>query len=120
MSKAWSGRLTAITVLAGAILAIGPSLASGADPGRWDFVGRSSIPLEYFQGITSSPDGDLFFDGINTDIANNFQANADQDPQGDASDGDDDGDGVADATDNCQYRANPDQLDRRRRQGQRL
>ena len=45
------------------------------------------------------------------DVANNFQADADQDGAGDACDGDDDGDGVADSSDSCQFRANVDQTD---------
>jgi hypothetical protein len=62
------------------------------------------------------PVGDEDFDQVTTgdncpSTANNFQANADQDAQGDACDGDDDGDAVVDAADNCQYRANADQLD---------
>ena len=45
------------------------------------------------------------------DVANNFQADADQDGAGDACDGDDDGDGVADSSDSCRFRANVDQTD---------
>jgi hypothetical protein len=54
--------------LACAVAALIPTAASAGDPGRWDLVDRSTIPLVYFQGVTSAPDGDLFFDGINTGL----------------------------------------------------
>ena len=54
--------------LASAVAALVPTAAAAADPGRWDLVDRSTIPLVYFQGVTSAPDGDLFFDGINTGL----------------------------------------------------
>jgi hypothetical protein len=38
--------------------------ASAADPGRWRLTGRSPIPLEYFQGMTSDPDRHVWFDGV--------------------------------------------------------
>ena len=54
--------------LACAAAALIPTPAAAGDPGRWDLVDRSTIPLVYFQGVTSAPDGDLFFDGINTGL----------------------------------------------------
>ena len=39
-----------------------PALA--ADPGQWVETGYSSVPLEYFQGVTSNQHRDLFFDGL--------------------------------------------------------
>jgi hypothetical protein len=39
-----------------------PALA--ADPGKWVETGYSSVPLEYFQGVTSNQHRDLFFDGL--------------------------------------------------------
>jgi hypothetical protein len=39
------------------------STAFGADPGRWRQTGASTIPIEYYQGITSDPAGNLFFAG---------------------------------------------------------
>ena len=54
--------------LASVVAALVPTPAAAADPGRWDLVDRSTIPLVYFQGVTSAPDGDLFFDGINTGL----------------------------------------------------
>jgi hypothetical protein len=52
--------------VAAALLAAAP--ASAADPGRWDVVDRASIPFVYFQGMTSAPNGDLFFDGISVGL----------------------------------------------------
>jgi hypothetical protein len=34
------------------------------DPGRWVETGFSPIPFEYYQGVTSDPAGDLYFDGF--------------------------------------------------------
>ena len=48
----------------GLACALVPAAAAAADPGRWTQTGRSSIPLEYYQGVTSDPGGDLFFDGV--------------------------------------------------------
>jgi hypothetical protein len=58
--RAWPGRaaLTAIVVLALA------APASAADPGRWRLAQADSVPLNYFQGLTHSAAGSLFFDGI--------------------------------------------------------
>src|SRR4051794_976134 len=38
--------------------------AHAADPGKWVETGRSSIPLYYYQGITSDPARNLYFDGV--------------------------------------------------------
>ena len=38
--------------------------AGAADPGRWVETGYDSVPLEYFQGLTSDPHRNLFFDGL--------------------------------------------------------
>ena len=59
------GRVAAI--LAGlAVLAAGfmPGTAGAADPGRWVETGYDPVPLEYFQGVTSDPQRNLFFDGL--------------------------------------------------------
>jgi len=56
--------ITVATILAA--LAAAPGLAEAADPGRWTLTGRSTVPLEYYQGVASDgPRGpSLFFDGI--------------------------------------------------------
>jgi hypothetical protein len=54
-------RLPVVTVALLAALAPG---ARAADPGRWRDAGRSVIPIQYFQGVTSNPRGSLWFDGI--------------------------------------------------------
>jgi hypothetical protein len=43
-------------------LAAAPAL--GADPGRWKETGRNSVPLYYYQGVTSDPAKNLYFDGV--------------------------------------------------------
>jgi hypothetical protein len=37
---------------------------SARDPGRWRFTGHSDVPLEYFQGVTSDLNRNLYFDGF--------------------------------------------------------
>jgi hypothetical protein len=44
------------------VLASAP--AHAADPGRWDETGRNSVPLYYYQGITSDTSKNLYFDGV--------------------------------------------------------
>jgi hypothetical protein len=53
-------RLRLPLVAAALLLAVAPS----ADAQRWRDAGRSVIPIDYFQGVTSNPAGDLWFDGI--------------------------------------------------------
>jgi hypothetical protein len=54
--------LAAVTLLVLLLLPATRGLA--ADPGRWVDRGHSVIPLEYFQGVTSGPKRELFFDGL--------------------------------------------------------
>lgn len=42
--------------------------ASAADPGRWTNTGVSRIPLVYYQGVTSDPSRNFYFDGIYTGL----------------------------------------------------
>jgi hypothetical protein len=49
--------------VASIISALAPA-AFGADPGKWVETGHSIVPLEYFQGVTSDPQRNLYFDGI--------------------------------------------------------
>jgi hypothetical protein len=58
--RVWPTRI-ALALLAALALA-GP--ASGADPGRWRLAQADSVPLNYFQGLTHSAAGSVFFDGI--------------------------------------------------------
>jgi hypothetical protein len=46
-----------------ALLAL-PATASAKDPGRWTMTGVSSLPISYFQGLTSDGSGRVWFDGI--------------------------------------------------------
>lgn len=63
-----ASRLARFAALAAAAFGLLPAVASAADPGRWDSAGRATIPFTYFQGITSDPAGDLYFDGINVGL----------------------------------------------------
>jgi len=47
-----------------ACLACSAPSAHAADPGRWKETGRDSVPLYYYQGITSDPQKNLYFDGV--------------------------------------------------------
>jgi hypothetical protein len=55
------GAIVALAV----VVALGASAApaGAADPGRWTLTGRSTVPLEYYQGVTSGQSS-LFFNGI--------------------------------------------------------
>jgi hypothetical protein len=55
-------------LIAALLLACGAATAQAADPGRWTETGRSTIPLNYYQGVASDPDKRLFFDGIYTGL----------------------------------------------------
>jgi hypothetical protein len=57
---------TVATVLgcAGLLAAVQAPSAAAADPGRWIETGHSDIPLEYFQGVTSDRQRNLYFDGF--------------------------------------------------------
>jgi hypothetical protein len=52
----------AIAVTVAALAMVVP--AHAADPGRWVLTGKSTMPLYYYQGVTSDPSGNLFFNGI--------------------------------------------------------
>jgi hypothetical protein len=49
-------------------LAVLPAGAGAADPGRWTETGRSTVPLEYYQGVASDSARRLFFNGIYTGL----------------------------------------------------
>jgi hypothetical protein len=54
-----------LTLCAAALaLAFAAAPAEARDPGRWLLTGWSSVSLLYWQGMTSDPRGNLFFDGI--------------------------------------------------------
>src|SRR5215213_7770435 len=56
--------VTRAVAAAAVVAACAPSSAGAADPGRWTMTGSSTMPLYYYQGITSDPARDLYFDGI--------------------------------------------------------
>ena len=47
-----------------ALVAGVPGAAQAQDPGRWVETGHDSVPLEYFQGVTSDTRHNLYFDGL--------------------------------------------------------
>jgi hypothetical protein len=60
----WS-RLARWTALA--LVAL-PAAAQAADPGRWTQTGSSTMPLYYYQGVTSDPAGHFYFDGVDVGL----------------------------------------------------
>ena len=62
VGRARAGKLVLIASLAATL--VFASAASASDPDRWVFTGASSIPDNYWQGLTSDPsDSQLFFIG---------------------------------------------------------
>ena len=55
-----------LALLAGALAA--PAAAEAADPGRWAHTHTSTVPLNYYQGITNDPSKDFYFDGIHVGL----------------------------------------------------
>jgi hypothetical protein len=53
---------------AGLVAVLLPASALAADPGRWTETGKSTIPLNYYQGVASDPAKRLFFNGIYTGL----------------------------------------------------
>jgi len=60
----WS-RLARWTALALVALS---AAAQAADPGRWTQTGSSTMPLYYYQGVTSDPAGHFYFDGVDVGL----------------------------------------------------
>jgi hypothetical protein len=56
----WKG--AAALVLA-ALLGL-PAAAQAADPGRWTLAGSTTLPLVYYQGVTTDAARNLYFDGV--------------------------------------------------------
>jgi hypothetical protein len=59
-----------VVVLLGLVALLGllAPAATGGRKQRWASKGHSDIPLQYFQGVTSSPQKQLFFDGVFTGL----------------------------------------------------
>src|SRR3954453_1159261 len=58
----WGGGFAVGAICAWLALAAAPALA--ADPGLWKETGRNSVPLYYYQGVTSDPMRNVYFDGV--------------------------------------------------------
>ncbi len=65
-SPARRGRALAALLAAALAVALGVAPSAGAqDPGRWLLTGASSVPVSYWQGLTSDPaESNLYFVGI--------------------------------------------------------
>jgi hypothetical protein len=57
-----SGKRVAAIVLAAVLGA--PVGAHAADPGRWTLSGTTTLPLVYYQGVTTDAARNLYFDGV--------------------------------------------------------
>ncbi len=62
----WRARATAAVLAAAMVVALGATPSAGAkDPGRWLMTGASSIPVPYWQGLTSNlSKSKVFFVGV--------------------------------------------------------
>jgi len=54
------GRVAAILVGLAVLAGVAPATAGAVDPGKWIEAGYDPVPLEYFQGVTSDPQRNLF------------------------------------------------------------
>ena len=64
VGKRGKRRIGTAVLLCCCFLAAAAPGAPAADPGRWSETGRSTIPLYYYQGVSSDPQVNLYFDGI--------------------------------------------------------
>lgn len=60
--RARSAALGSAAAVAIVVMGIAPAGAAARD--RWIETGHSNVPLDYWQGITSDPRGDLYFAGV--------------------------------------------------------
>jgi hypothetical protein len=60
--------VTAAILIAASLTLAPPNEARAADPGRWTQTGVSTVPLYYYQGISSDPQQRLFFNGVYTGL----------------------------------------------------
>lgn len=75
----WRAREVAVAfLLALAFGLCAAPLSHAADPGRWVETGFSPIPIPYYQGVSSDPAGDLYFDGFSVGL---YRTNAALDEQ---------------------------------------
>jgi hypothetical protein len=59
------GRARVLVALVALLLAAGAPAARAADPARWLLTGASSVPVNYWQGLTSDPARErVFFAGV--------------------------------------------------------
>jgi hypothetical protein len=53
-----------VGLVAAALALVWAPSAGAADPGRWTQTGATSIPLYYYQGVTSDPGRNFYFNGV--------------------------------------------------------
>ena len=66
-------------MLAAAVALVLAPASRADDPGRWEAVTYTAVPLDYYQGTTAAPGGPLYFNGIYTGV---FRAVPTQLPNG--------------------------------------
>jgi hypothetical protein len=60
-----SARSFALLAVVATLALASPPTAAGQDPGRWLLTGASSVPVNYFQGLTTNPsESDVYFIGV--------------------------------------------------------
>jgi hypothetical protein len=57
-----------VVLVAGALALVGAASAHAADPHRWAQTGATSIPLYYYQGVTSDPARNFYFNGVHVGL----------------------------------------------------
>jgi hypothetical protein len=62
------GRGGTVAVVAAIAALVAGAPAQAAKPARWRLARADAVPLVYFQGLTHSPGGSLFFDGITVGV----------------------------------------------------
>ncbi len=61
-------RIGVVLVSIAALVCLVAGVARAADPGRFADADISDIPIVYYQGVTSDPQTNLYFDGISTGL----------------------------------------------------
>jgi hypothetical protein len=68
LSRSLPWRAGIATAACGVAIAFLFATTTTAGHQRWRYRGHSNVPLEYFQGVTSDPGKNLYFDGIFTGL----------------------------------------------------
>jgi hypothetical protein len=68
LALALAAATTAALIAVASLALAPPNEARAADPGRWTQTGVSTVPLYYYQGISSDPAQRIFFNGVYTGV----------------------------------------------------